>query len=79
VVVAGAYITEGKASRSAQVRVLRGGKIIADSTVNSLRRFKDDVREVATGLECGVGVEGFNDFKEGDVIEFYRRETSPRS
>lgn len=72
--VAGVYVTEGKISRADLVRVRRGNKVLADSTVSSLRRFKDDVREVATGYECGVGVQGFSDFEVSDVLEFYRRE-----
>jgi translation initiation factor IF-2 len=71
---AGVYVTEGKISRSSSVRVKRGNEILADSSVSSLKRFKDDVREVATGYECGVGVKDFNDFEEGDTLEFYRME-----
>ena len=74
--VAGVYITDGKASRGAKARVLRQGETIHESSVNSLRRFKDDVREVDSGYECGVGIDGFNDFEVGDSIEFYRRELS---
>ena len=70
--VAGAYITEGKATRGVSVRVKRQGKLVAESVVNSLRRFKEDAREVAAGYECGVGVEGYNDFEVGDALEFYR-------
>ncbi len=72
--VAGIYVTEGKISRGDLVRVRRGSKVLADSTVGSMRRFKDDVREIATGYEGGVGVEGFSDFQVGDVLEFYRKE-----
>ncbi len=72
--IAGVYITEGKASRSASVRVRRQDNILSESTVSSLKRFKDDVREVNTGYECGVGVRDFNDFEVGDVLEFYRIE-----
>ena len=73
---AGLYVTEGKISRGASVRVHRGKEVLADSTVNSLKRFKDDVKEVATGYECGVGVKDFNDFETGDILEFYRMEKS---
>jgi translation initiation factor IF-2 len=73
---AGSYITEGKATRGATVRVRRGKKVIYESTVNSLRRFKDDVREVAAGYECGVGVEGFGEFQVADTLEFYHKEQS---
>ena len=77
--IAGIYINEGKASRNAMVRVVRGGKILTESTISSLRRFKDDVKEVTAGFECGAGVEGFAEFKEGDILEFFRREKSLRS
>jgi len=72
--VAGAYVTDGKISRSASVRVRRGNEVLSDSTVSSLKRFKDDVKEVATGYECGVGIKDFSDFEVGDVLEFYRME-----
>jgi translation initiation factor IF-2 len=73
-VIAGVQITEGKALRGAQVRVLRAGELLFDGKIASLKRFKDDVREVGTGLECGVGVEGYNEFAEGDTLEFYAKE-----
>jgi translation initiation factor IF-2 len=69
--IAGAYVTEGKIKRGASVRVRRGGEVIAESTVSSLRRFKDDVREVATGYECGIGLKDFNDFEVGDMLELF--------
>ena len=72
--VAGCYVTEGKISRNLPVRVLRKGKVISDTTVSSMRRFKDDVREVAAGYECGIGLKDFNDFQAGDVLEFYRQQ-----
>jgi translation initiation factor IF-2 len=72
--VAGVMVNDGRVTRNASVRVQRGKQVLADSTVNSLKRFKDDVREVAAGYECGVGVKDFNDFKVGDVLEFYRME-----
>jgi translation initiation factor IF-2 len=71
--VAGCYVIEGKLSRNLPVRVIRKGKVISDTAVTSLRRFKDDVREVATGFECGIGLKDFNDFKTGDVLEFYEK------
>jgi translation initiation factor IF-2 len=74
--VAGVYVTEGKVTRGIQARVLRGGETVVETTVSSLRRFKDDVREVTTGFECGVGLQDFNDFAAGDIIEFYRTEES---
>ncbi len=72
--VAGCLVTEGIAARNAMVRVLRGDKALFDGQVASLRRFTEDVREVSTGMECGVGVEGFGEFEIGDVLEFYRKE-----
>jgi translation initiation factor IF-2 len=72
--VAGVYVTEGKITRGGSVRVQRQGETVVESVVSSLRRFKDDVREVTTGYECGVGVRDFNDFKEGDILEFFRVE-----
>jgi translation initiation factor IF-2 len=71
--VAGSYITDGKINRNLPVRVIRKGKVLSDTTVTSLRRFKDDVREVATGFECGIGLRDFNDFQTGDVLEFYQK------
>ncbi|HHT42833.1 MAG TPA: translation initiation factor IF-2 [Firmicutes bacterium] len=70
-VVAGCYVLDGKITRSAEVRVLRDNVIVHEGKISSLRRFKDDVREVAHGYECGIGVERFNDIKEGDVIEAF--------
>jgi translation initiation factor IF-2 len=72
--VAGVMVNEGKITRNASVRVRRGKQVVADATVSSLKRFKDDVREVAAGYECGVGIKDFNDFQVGDVLEFYRME-----
>ncbi len=72
--IAGTQIKEGKATRDSQVRVLRGGKVIAESRVSGLRRFKDDVKEVTTGMECGVKLESFNSFEAGDILQFVRRE-----
>jgi len=72
--VAGVYMTEGKVTRGVPVRVNRQGETVHESVVASLRRFKDDVREVTSGYECGVGVRDYNDFEEGDILEFYRTE-----
>jgi len=72
--VAGVYIKEGKAWRNAQVKVLRQNKVVCESRIASLKRFKEDATEVSAGLECGVGVEGFTDFAIGDIMEFYRVE-----
>ncbi len=71
---AGVYVTEGKINRDASVRVLRQNKVVCESTVNSLRRFKDDVREVSAGYECGVGIKDFNEFEVGDILESFRIE-----
>jgi translation initiation factor IF-2 len=72
--VAGVYVTEGKISRGVSARLRRGEQLVCESTVSSLRRFKDDVKEVATGYECGVGLKDFNDFEVGDMLEFLRVE-----
>jgi translation initiation factor IF-2 len=72
--VAGVSVTEGRITRGGPVRVLRQGELLHESVAGSLRRFKDDVREVATGFECGVGVQGFNDYEVGDILEFFRSE-----
>ncbi|MBS7360596.1 MAG: translation initiation factor IF-2 [Oscillospiraceae bacterium] len=69
--IAGSYITEGKITRNCKVRVVRDGIVIFEDEIKSLRRFKDDVKEVATGYECGIGLEKFNDIKEGDILEGY--------
>jgi translation initiation factor IF-2 len=69
--VAGCYMTDGHALRDSHVRVLREGVLIYDGTLASLKRFKDDVKEVKSGFECGIGVENFNDVKVGDSFEFY--------
>ena len=69
--VAGAYVMEGKVTRNAQVRLLRDGIVIHEGVISSLKRFKDDAREVASGFECGIGIEKYNDIKEGDVIEAF--------
>lgn len=69
--VAGSYVTGGKIQRNAQVRLVRDGIVVYEGSIDSLRRFKDDVKEVASGYECGIGLTNFNDIKEGDVIEAY--------
>jgi translation initiation factor IF-2 len=71
--IAGSYVTNGVVRRGANVRVLRDGAIIYDTRIAQLRRFKDDVREVQEGFECGILLENFNDVKEGDVLEVYER------
>ncbi len=72
--VAGVYVIEGKVSRSAPARVRRNEQVVSESSVSSLRRFKDDVKEVAAGYECGVGIKDFSDFQVGDILEFFRRQ-----
>lgn len=72
--VAGIYVTEGKISRSASVRVRRGDEVVADSTISSLKRFKDDAKEVSAGYECGVGIKDFSDYEIGDILESHRME-----
>jgi translation initiation factor IF-2 len=64
-------VTRGTITRNARARVVRDGVVVYDSRIGSLRRFKDDVRDVAEGFECGIGIENFNDVHEGDVIEAY--------
>jgi translation initiation factor IF-2 len=76
--IAGCSVTEGVIKRTSQVRIFRDGKAIGTGKVASLKRFKDDVREVAQGFECGIGVEGWQDFKAGDIIEAFEiEETRP--
>ena len=70
-VVAGSYVLTGKITRNAQIRVVRDGIVIAEDKMSSLRRFKDDMKEVAQGYECGIGLERFNDIKEGDIFEAF--------
>ncbi len=69
--IAGCYVLNGKITRNSKVRVLRDGIVITESTLASLKRFKDDVKEAAAGYECGLSIEKFNDIKEGDIIEGY--------
>lgn len=76
--IAGCYVLDGKIVRNSDIRVIRDGIVIFESTLGSLKRFKDDVKEVATGYECGLSVEKFNDLKEGDIIEAYKMEAIKR-
>ena len=69
--IAGCYVTEGEMTRGGRVRLVRDGVVVYDGTIGSLRRFKDDVRSVASGFECGIGLDNYRDIKEGDVIEAY--------
>ncbi|HEY0971017.1 MAG TPA: translation initiation factor IF-2 [Gemmatimonadales bacterium] len=77
--VAGCYVRSGTATRTARVRVIRDGIEVYEGNVESLRRFKEDVREVREGFECGVGIENFNDIKVGDILEFFRTEEVART
>ena len=72
--IAGVYVTDGKIGRGASARVLRKGQPVFEGQVSSLKHFKENVREIAAGFECGVGVEGFPEFEVGDIIETYRKE-----
>lgn len=76
--VAGSYVTEGTINRNDQIRIIRDGVVIFESTIASLKRFKDDVREVQEGYECGIGVENFNDIKIGDEFETFKMEEIER-
>ena len=78
-VVAGMYVLDGKIVRSSKARVLRSGVVMFEGGVKSLKRFKDDAREVTAGMECGMAFEGYQDMRAGDVIECYRVESVQRS
>jgi translation initiation factor IF-2 len=77
--VAGCYVLSGKAIRNCNVRVRRGGKVIFEGNLDSLKRMKDDVKEVAAGYECGVGIDKFNAWVEGDIIETFKMVTKRRT
>jgi len=77
--VAGLNVTDGRINRNLKVRVLRSGVVIHDGRVGSLKRFKDDVREVTAGYECGLVVDGFTDVQTSDTMEFYRIERVERT
>ncbi len=72
--IAGSYVTDGKIMRNMQIRLLRDNVVIHEGKISSLKRFKDDAKEVNTGYECGIGIEGYNDIKENDVIECFNME-----
>ncbi|MCX5837084.1 MAG: translation initiation factor IF-2 [Deltaproteobacteria bacterium] len=76
--IAGSYVTDGKVTRAAGLRLLRDGVVVYEGRIASLRRFKDDAKEVAAGFECGIGIEGFNDIRVADVIEAYVKEQIER-
>ena len=77
--IAGCYVRSGVIPRTARVRIIRDGVEVYEGTIASLKRFKDDAREVREGFECGIGIENFNDVKVGDLIEAYRIEEVARS
>ncbi|MFC0558564.1 translation initiation factor IF-2 [Halalkalibacter alkalisediminis] len=76
--IAGAYVTEGKVTRDSTVRLIRDGIVVYEGSINALKRFKDDAKEVAAGYECGITLENYNDIKEGDIIEAYVMEEIER-
>jgi translation initiation factor IF-2 len=76
--IGGAYVTSGKVVRNAEVRIVRDGIVIHEGKISSLKRFKDDAREVNTGYECGIGIENYNDIKLGDIIECFQMEEVER-
>jgi translation initiation factor IF-2 len=69
--IAGCYVLDGKIARNAQIRVVRDGIVLAEDKIDSLKRFKDDAKEVAQGYEFGIGLDRFNDIKEGDILEAF--------
>jgi translation initiation factor IF-2 len=77
-VIAGCFVTDGRIVRTGGARVFRGGKVIATDKIDSLRRFRDDVREVASNFECGIGLAGYNDLEEGDIIECFTQQSRSR-
>jgi len=77
--VAGCKVLSGEIRRNASIRVLRGEEVLFEGPIASLRHEKDDVREIREGFECGIGLKGFDDFEEGDILECYTEETVPVS
>lgn len=78
-IIAGCYVTKGKVQRKAQIDVVRNGEVVFSGTISSLKRFKDDVRDVAEGYECGISIDGFDKIQAGDVLEAYEIETIVRT
>ena len=76
--IAGSYVQDGKITRASQIRIVRDGTVIAEDKISSLRRFKDDAKEVAAGYECGISLDRFNDIKEGDILEAFVMEEIPQ-
>ena len=77
--IAGSYVTDGKITREAGIRLIRNGIVIFEGELDALKRFKDDAKEVATGYECGITIENFNDVKEGDTMEAFIMEEIKRN
>jgi translation initiation factor IF-2 len=77
-IIGGAYVLEGKVLRNAEIRLVRDGIVIHEGKISSLKRFKDDVKEVNHGYECGIGIDNYNDIKEGDIIEAFKMEQIER-
>jgi translation initiation factor IF-2 len=77
--IAGCMVTSGVVRRGSQVRIVRDGTVIYETTIAQLKRFKDDVREVAEGFECGILLDGFNDVKEGDILETFETRSVERT
>ena len=75
--IAGGMVTSGKITRDAKVRLVRDGVVVYEGELGSLKRFKDDVKEVKSGFECGLTIENYNDIKENDVIEAYQMKEVP--
>ena len=71
--IAGCYVLSGKVTRNSKIRVVRDGIVITEDEISSLRRFKDDVKEVLTGQDCGLNIESFNDIRVGDIVEGYEQ------
>lgn len=76
--VAGSYVLEGKVCNNSKIRIIRDNIVLYEGQIESLRRFKDDVKEVATGYECGITIDNYRDFKEGDILEVYDMEEIPQ-
>ena len=78
-IIAGCYVAKGKVHRKAQIDVMRNGEVVFSGVISSLKRFKDDVKDVAEGYECGISIDGFDKMQAGDVFEAYEVETIIRT
>ena len=76
--IGGAYVTDGKVLRTSEVRVVRNGIVVHQGKLASLKRFKDDAKEVAAGYECGISIENYNDIEEGDIVEVFEMQEIKR-